>query len=363
MSEPSNLINGVMHKFRQLNPEGLQTIVALSGGADSVALLFCLSKIKNLSLKAIHITHDIRPESETEIDYQIAKKTAERCRVDFLRIRGPVVSAPKFHEQPFLQDEETNIEAIARHVRYSILAKMSNSRLESKPNQNFIRKDSYPTSSGFIATAHHADDQLETLLMRICRGTGLQGLRGIAEVREDFHNRSPRIIRPMLEVTRKDTEEICKVNNLPWTTDSTNADVKYARNKIRSEVIPVLRQLFPQCAKHASSLAQIASSAQNVIENVSARDIKTNHSQTKTEGIHHCIADTLRSQEDVVIHNWFTNACKIACPNDSIILNKQMMNDVIRIIKNKQTKKLEWGNRIVEISPESVTVLRRREND
>lgn len=363
MSEPTALVNQVIRQYRKLNPDQLRTIIALSGGADSIALMFCLSRLKNARLLAVHVTHDLRPKEQTEQDYEVAKEAATKCGVDFLRVFQPVVNGCKFGGSNSKEHEqETNHEAMARHARYYAFDQLADLNLATPEGSNFIRRDfSVNRSNGCIATAHHADDQIETMLMRIGRGTGIEGLRCIHEdsKRSGYH----RIIRPMLELTRADTEEICRVNNLQWATDLTNADTSLQRNRIRHQVIPILREMYPTIAEHATHLARIADSAHRVIEKAVA-DVAIDWTSTLPEGRMVGSADSLRIQEDIVIQQWIIHGVTRSFGNKGLDqINYQMINDVINAIRKYQNKKFLWPGRTIEVTQSKVTIRRPRKDE
>lgn len=180
--------------------------VALSGGADSMALLHGLCALADeygFTVSAAHYNHGIRG-AEALRDEKSAEEYCKRLGVPFLSGRGDVPSAAK--------ESGESLELAARRMRYEFL--------ESIPE-------------GVIATAHHAGDNFETVLFNLIRGTGLAGLCGIPPKRGRF-------IRPLLLCSREEIEEYCLQNGIPFVTDSTNLSDEYDRNRIRHRVIPEL---------------------------------------------------------------------------------------------------------------------------
>ncbi len=191
---------------------GTTVTVALSGGADSVALLYALSRLKenlNFTLKAAHLNHLIRGD-EAFRDEEFVKKLCVELNIPLFceRIAVPI----------FAKDNNLSLEAAARRVRYDFLSRIS---------------------EGVIATAHTASDNLETVILNLTRGTAIDGLCGIP-VKRDY------IVRPIISATRNDVEDYCKKHGLSFVTDSTNLVDDYTRNKIRHQVIPVLREINPR---------------------------------------------------------------------------------------------------------------------
>ena len=199
-------------KANALIPTGATVTVALSGGADSVALLYALSKLKeqlNISLNAAHLNHLIRGE-EAFRDEAFVNEFCGKLGIPLICER---IDVPKF-----AKENNLSLETAARQLRY-----------------DFLRR----VSGDLIATAHTASDNLETVLLNLTRGTAIDGLCGIPIKREN-------IIRPLISSTRDMIENYCKENDLPFVTDSTNLSDDYTRNMLRHSVIPVLKKINPQ---------------------------------------------------------------------------------------------------------------------
>lgn len=195
---------------------GDRVICAVSGGADSMALLWAMHLLKDklkIELQAAHFNHNLRGE-ESDRD--------EAFVVSFCENHG----IPCHVGRGIVEAGEKGLEAAAREARYAFLQSLS----------------------GKIATAHTADDNAETMLMHLIRGTGLKGLGGIAPQREN-------IIRPMLTATRQEVLQFLKEENITYVTDSSNDTDAYLRNRIRHHVMPLLRQENPSIAENLSSAA------------------------------------------------------------------------------------------------------------
>ena len=195
---------------------GDRVICAVSGGADSMALLWAMHLLKDklgISLEAAHFNHNLRgAESDRDEAFvrDFCKTHGIACHIG----RGEVISGEK------------GLEAAAREARYAFL--------QSLP--------------GIIATAHTADDNAETMLMHLVRGTGLKGLGGITP-------KADRLIRPMLTVTRQEVMDFLTSQNIPYVTDSSNETDDFLRNRIRHHVMPLLKQENPSLAENLSATA------------------------------------------------------------------------------------------------------------
>lgn len=190
-------------------------VVAVSGGADSMCLLHFLYSFKdelkiNL-LIAAHVNHNIRGE-EAKRDELFVKSFCDNRNIPFELLDADV---PQIANSLKCGTEEA-----ARRVRYDYFKKLSEKH------------------NALVATAHNADDNAETVIYNLARGSGLKGLCGIPPKR-DY------IIRPLIEVTRKEIERCCDENDIRYITDSTNLSDEYTRNKIRHNVLPILRLINP----------------------------------------------------------------------------------------------------------------------
>ncbi len=200
--------------------------VALSGGADSVALLHMLCNNSTCALYAVHVHHGIRGE-EADRDAAFCAHLCETLNVPFTLLR---VDVPALARQT-----GESMETAARSARYEAIGA-------------YLREHSIP----LLATAHHADDQLETMLQHLLRGAGLRGLCGIPACRA---LESATVVRPLLRVPKDEILAYCASASLPFVTDSTNREPCCARNRLRLEVIPTLRELWPNAASCAARCA------------------------------------------------------------------------------------------------------------
>ncbi len=205
----------MLKSYDMVSP-GETVICAVSGGADSVALLFGMYLLREklgVSLEAAHFNHGLRGE-ESDRDEAFVRQLCDRLEIPLHLGRGRVTAGKK------------GLEAAARDARYGFF--------ESLP--------------GKIATAHTADDNLETVLMHLIRGTGLKGLGGIAPVRG-------RYIRPMLTVTRHRVEAFLEEYHLSFVTDSSNESDGFLRNRLRHHTVPLLKRENPRLAENVSRMA------------------------------------------------------------------------------------------------------------
>lgn len=197
----------------------ISLVVGVSGGADSVSLLDILIKLDWKVLVA-HFDHHIRAESTR--DAQFVRHLSEQYQVPFLHGEaepGSLVNRPGF-----------SVEAAARDARYMFL---------------FHQAQTYEAQA--VVVAHTADDQVETVLLHLLRGSGLDGLAAMNYSRVvDAWSKNIPLVRPLLDVWRSQVEAYCSLKHLQFVQDQTNQDVTYLRNRVRLEMMPMMEQINPQ---------------------------------------------------------------------------------------------------------------------
>jgi len=230
---------------------GAPTLVACSGGADSSALVMALATA-GVRVVVAHIVHDLRDAPLALADRDAAQNLAARFNLEFVESTATVRGA------------KGNAENLARRERYRALARLARD-----------------ADVSFIATAHHADDQLESVLMALVRGAGPTGLAGVAPSRAialDAAAPHPawrgRIIRPMLGVTRADAEAICRAAGYEPRIDHTNADTSRLRNALRAHVTPALRSIRPSAPLKSAQAAALLADAAALIRAKARRVLK-----------------------------------------------------------------------------------------
>lgn len=202
----------------ELLPRDGVILCALSGGRDSVALLHFL-KEHGFSVAAAHFDHRLRPDSAADADF--CRRLCEEWDVPFYQGEGEVGRMPG------------NAEANARKARYA-----------------FLEETAKDIGAARIVTAHNADDNVETVLLHLTRGCGLNGLTGIRP-------RWGLLARPMLKTPRAAVDAYVAAHALPYVEDGTNADTAYARNRLRHQVLPVLRSLNPRVAETVGRMTDV----------------------------------------------------------------------------------------------------------
>lgn len=208
--------------------------VAVSGGADSVALLRILLELRQelgVVLSVVHLNHLLRG-TESDTDEQFVRDLARCHQLEFIGERRDV--------RAHAAENKLSLETAAREVRYEFFEGLLREKRLSR-----------------IATAHTLDDQAETVLLKLLRGAGTRGLAGIYPKRKVFPG-SGRVVRPMLGAQRSEVESYLAAIGQTWREDSSNQELRHTRNRIRHEVLPVLERVSPGLRKSLADVAEIA---------------------------------------------------------------------------------------------------------
>ncbi|MCI5141336.1 MAG: tRNA lysidine(34) synthetase TilS, partial [Candidatus Electrothrix sp. ATG1] len=199
--------------------QGGKIIVAVSGGPDSMALLHLLAGVRKqfeLDLIAVWVDHGLRPE-ETPAEERVVGAAAKRLQIDYIRHRVDVTS--------FAGEQGLSVEHAARNLRYAAL-----------------RSTARKVGAEYIAVAHTADDQAEEILLRLLRGSGREGISGM-------RMRSRDLIRPLLNIEKKDVLAWLTERSISFCCDSSNDDMRFLRNRVRHQLLPFLEKHFEQGVK------------------------------------------------------------------------------------------------------------------
>lgn len=241
-------------------------LLGFSGGMDSSVLFDILLSLREkygFTLYASHINHSLRGE-ESDSDEEFVKKRCEEFGVKLFITR---VNIPELASQ-----SGKSIELAARETRYAAFAETA--------KQKGIQR---------IATAHHADDNAETMIFNLTRGAGLEGLSGIPYQRKA-------IVRPLLDVTREEIQRYAQVHGIPFVSDATNADESFARNKIRRRVIPVLKEINPAFVETAAAKSSFFSLAARRLSDEAAR-----------------LKGDLSGEDEVLVLQYIFQNCPVYC--------------------------------------------------
>ncbi len=226
----NNMFNAVNNQIEV----GSKIAVAVSGGADSMVLLnlvLSAKKSKNFELLVIHVEHGIRGE-ESKRDAKFVQSFCQKHKVPCKVVETDILSLAKAQKQ--------TVEECARNFRRT--------QFDELINQGFS-----------VMLAHNKNDQAETVLMHIFRGSGIDGARGIVSRKE--------IIRPLLNFSKDEILEFAKQNNIEFVQDSTNDNTAYSRNYVRAEILPKILQIYPNIVDNLSKFALFCTESENLVNN------------------------------------------------------------------------------------------------
>jgi tRNA(Ile)-lysidine synthase len=217
-------------------------VVGVSGGPDSLALLHLLWQIVGAERLVVgHLNHGLRPTAAAEAEF--VAQTAAAWHIPFYQQTRDVAALAR--------EAGLSLEAAGRQARYTFLAEIAQT-VEAK----------------LVAVGHHADDQVETILLHLLRGTGLAGLRGMELVRPLPHAPDYLLLRPLLYSSRADIEAYCRDHQLQPRHDETNIDTRFQRNWLRHELLPQLVDYNPRIKRHLQQMAEIVAADLSLLDDL-----------------------------------------------------------------------------------------------
>jgi tRNA(Ile)-lysidine synthase len=220
----------IKYKFSFLKEKKL--LIAISGGLDSVVLTHLFHQL-NFDISLAHCNFNLRG-TESDKDEFFVKELGEKLNLKTF--------TKSFETENFASENQLSTQVAARNLRY-----------------NWFQEISIKHQFDFVLTAHQADDNLETFLINLTRGTGLEGLTGIPELNNN-------IVRPLLVFSRDEIENFATKNNIDWREDKSNASNKYVRNKIRNQVVPILKEINPTLLDSFQKTTDYLQESQQIID-------------------------------------------------------------------------------------------------
>lgn len=226
-------------------------LLAISGGVDSVVLAYLLNKL-NYKFDLVHCNFNLRAK-ESKLDEQFCLTTAKQLKVK--------IFIKQFKLEEYCKKNKISIQMAARELRYEWFSEL-------------LKKQSY----SYLLTAHHSDDLVETIFINLLRGTGIKGLKGISEKKDD-------IIRPLLIFNKQEIELFAKKQKINFRLDKSNLNTKYERNLLRLEIIPKLKKRHPQLEqtflKNTEHFIQEASIVEDYLKHKYKKLVSTNSNSLK----------------------------------------------------------------------------------
>ena len=287
----SEIINSFSNCFKNLDKKPFDISVALSGGVDSIVLLHALSQIQKqlkLKLSAIHIHHDLSPNADDWLTF---------CYKECKKLNIPI----KSKKINIKQDLPMGIEAAARKSRYQVL--------------EIYRK-------GILALGHHQNDQAETLMLQLFRGSGLNGLAAMPTFdRERF------IWRPLLRINREIIEDYAKENDLVFIEDESNNNLQFERNFLRKEILPLIKSRYPDIINTISRSSENIAEGLNLHKAIAKEDANLYFSKNK-DRLSLSMLKVLEKERIVNLIRWWLDVNKQMMPS------KKTMSELYKQIEN-----------------------------
>ncbi len=239
----NNLLDRIHQTLSNYLTKNCQITIALSGGVDSVVLfhlLLTLSRQIGFTLSATHVNHGI---SQNAVRWR--EFCNSLCRNHDIPITVTTLSIKKL--------PSISLEAAARKERYQVFSRLT---------------------TDFVALAQHIDDQAETVLLQLLRGAGVKGLSAMPAIRRQTSDTAPKILRPLLNITRQEIEAYAHQNHLDWITDESNDDIAFNRNFLRHEVLPVIKKQYPTYQTTIMRSSQHLAEASELMDELAQVDAK-----------------------------------------------------------------------------------------
>ena len=296
-----------------------KVLVALSGGADSVALLRVLIDL-GYTCECAHCNFHLRGE-ESDRDEQFVRSLCQEHQIP--------LHVKHFETESYAKEKQISIEMAARELRYAWFEELRNE-----------------TKSMVIAVAHHRDDSVETFLLNLIRGTGINGLKGIQA-------KNGCIVRPLLETSRENIQDYLNYLKQDYVTDSTNLQDEYMRNKIRLNLLPMMKEMNPSIMESIQNTAEKLAEAANIY-NQNRKEILKTSIQITSDGymlpIRIILEDTAPQS---LLHEWLS----------PVGFNSSQIKDIHQALKNEQSGKLFISNKWELLRDRDFLILKPKQKE
>lgn len=295
------------HQFTQL--ENLLLLVGVSGGPDSMALLAILHQLQpfyKYRIMVVHVNHQLRGV-EADLDQALVEETCKNWHIPYVLQRVNV--------KEYMQEYKLGSEEAARILRYDV-----------------FRQVAHAVSASHLFLAHHADDQVETVLMHLYDGTGLQGLKGMDPLR---HWEGKWLVRPLLGTWRNEIEAYCEEKEIPYRIDATNFSVELERNWLRHQHIPQLQEVYPQVKKRIIQLAELVADENAYMEKEAEECFQQ---LVLYDDIEHCYRMTRKdwSRNHIALQRRLVKLI-LKCLSVSARISRHHVDEIIKFLQTEKT--------------------------
>jgi tRNA(Ile)-lysidine synthase len=306
-----------LHDLRQLLQEPLlntatAVVVALSGGLDSSVLLHLCARLRTQGLRAplcaLHVQHGLQEQAEAWL---------EHCRAECAALDVPFA-----YERLHLRDAGLNSEGMAREARYAAFAR-------------------HLPAGGVLLQAHHCQDQVETVLFRFLRGSGVRGLAGMPRARRFAEGW---LLRPLLELPRPELERYAREHGLRWIEDPSNRESHYTRNFLRQCILPALRQRWPALDQQIRESAQRCAEAAELLEVLADADLRQAQGPHPTLLNLAALAALSPARRNNLVRHWYRGIAGSDAPQPTATLLQALQREVLAAASDAAPL-LRWGER------------------
>lgn len=327
-SQESKKLEKVLLKKLKTHLSENDTVVAgISGGPDSTFLLYLLKKLP-IKIIVAHVNHSLRKESDEEEEF-VKKNTLSKNGNDHIFL------STKRNISELAKKNKKGLEETGRKIRY-----------------DFFKKSAGKYDAKYILTAHHADDNLETIISNFVRGANIRGLSGMKEKFEDF---TPPLLRPLLSVSKKQIVSFLKFNKINFKTDKTNRNIKFKRNFIRHEVIPVLEKMNPSLTETVSKNATELKKIDEYLTESAQKWLKKNTiSKNKVD------AKSFRLQNESIKKTILMELHEKVTGHTLNIGNIHLKEVIDMIDKNIGNKRKKLGQLVIEIEKNTIRLKNQK---
>lgn len=328
--ELKKLENKLLENLKTLLPKKSKVVLGVSGGPDSIFLLHILDKLKKvhpIQIIVTHVNHLLRGK-ESDLDENFVKSLAKEKKHLFALLKKDIKKASK--------NLKKGLEETGREIRYK-----------------FFHEIAKKHKAAFLITAHHADDNLETIIMNFARGAGLKGLSGMKEIEKIDKNLQ--LLRPLLTISKEEILKYLKINAIPFKEDKSNKDTIYKRNYIRHKIIPSLKKINPNITSTIAKNTHHIRGISKILEEKTTAFIKKNtlnktHSKIDAKSLK---KQSPTLQKEIILHlyeNLIGNTRNIETSH---------VEEVIKIINAKEgNKKKNLGSLTFSIKNNILTITK-----
>lgn len=314
----------LLQAIRPHIPYGARLLLGVSGGPDSMALLHLLQALQeelSLTLFVAHVNHKLRPQAEDEAAF--VAQAAQKFHLPFYLCEEDVAARAK--------QEKISVELAGRQVRYRFFA-----RIQQQTDARLV-------------TGHHKDDQVETVLMHLLRGTGVAGLSGMQA--------DGAVLRPLLGVSKQELIAYLEAEGIPWVQDASNLKTDYFRNRLRHELLPLLKQLQPGAEQALLTLSENARDAKEIMDDA----VGTFLLQAQVQNDEILLPAALYHAQKSSMQRAILRATVLSLRGNEIDLTRAQTEEIRRVFQGVSGRYIALGELVFSVTQEGLLIRKKAE--